>query len=198
MQVHVSFELTGVVIAAIAALALWFAWRQVREMQESTRKQADSARNVELQTRANILLTLDERWETEPMLSVCRELQLLRLTVESELARSDPGSATMFQVPPAFAAKLDDLLAQDFEKYLRLYRICGFFETVGYVARVGYVPIDDVINLLGGSILETGRLFRPHIQRLKELPTGDPRMYEHFLWLLSTLEKRVSTSLASV
>ena len=70
MQVHISFELTGVVIAAIAALALWFAWRQVREMQESTRKQADSAYNVELQTRANVLLTLDERWETEPMLSV--------------------------------------------------------------------------------------------------------------------------------
>ena len=131
MQVHISFELTGVVIAAIAALALWFAWRQVREMQESTSKQADSARNVELQTRADI-------------------------------------------------------------------RMCGFFETVGYVARVGYVPIDDVINLLGGSILETGRLFRPHIQRLTELPAGDPRMYEHFLWLLSTLEKRVSTSLASV
>jgi hypothetical protein len=93
MQVHVSFELTGVIIAAIAALALWFAWRQVREMQDSTRKQADSAHNLELQTRANVLLTLDERWETEPMLSVRREVQLLRLTVESELARSDPSSA---------------------------------------------------------------------------------------------------------
>jgi hypothetical protein len=55
------------------------------------------------------------------MLSVRRELQLFRLTVESELARSGPGSATTFQVPPAFAVKLDDLLAQDFEKYLRLY-----------------------------------------------------------------------------
>jgi hypothetical protein len=190
--------LTGVVIAAIAALALWFAWRQVREMQDSTRKQADSAHNLELQTRANVLLTLDERWETEPMLSVRRELQLLRLTVESELSRSDPSSATTFQVPPAFAGKLDQLLAEDFEKYLRLYRIWGFFETVGYAARAGYVPIDEVINLLGGSILETGRLFRPHIQRLKESPTGDPRMYEHFLWLFSNVEKLVSTSLASV
>jgi hypothetical protein len=86
---------------------------------------------------------------------------------------------------------------EDFEQYFRLCKISGFFETVGYVVRAGYIPLDDVINLLGGSILEAGRVFRPHIQATKSQPGGDPRMYEHFLWLLGELEKHVSTSVVS-
>jgi hypothetical protein len=159
MHVQVSLELTGIALATIAALALWFAWRQVREMQESTRRQADSARNVELQTRANILLTLDERWETEPMLSVRRELEILISVVEAELARADPQSRDVLRLrrAPVLAARLDQMRREDFEQYFRLCKISGFFETVGYVVRAGYIPLDDVINLLGGSILEAGR-----------------------------------------
>jgi hypothetical protein len=199
MHVQVSLELTGIALATIAALALWFAWRQVREMQESTRRQADSARNVELQTRANILLTLDERWETEPMLSVRRELEILISVVEAELARADPQSRDVLRLrrAPVLAARLDQMRREDFEQYFRLCKISGFFETVGYVVRAGYIPLDDVINLLGGSILEAGRVFRPHIQATKSQPGGDPRMYEHFLWLLGELEKHVSTSVVS-
>jgi hypothetical protein len=199
MHVQVSLELTGIALATIAALALWFAWRQVREMQESTRRQADSARNVELQTRANILLTLDERWETEPMLSVRRELEILISVVEAELARADPQSRDLLRLrrAPVLAARLDQMRREDFEQYFRLCKISGFFETVGYVVRAGYIPLDDVINLLGGSILEAGRVFRPHIQATKSQPGGDPRMYEHFLWLLGELEKHVSTSVVS-
>jgi hypothetical protein len=199
MHVQVSLELTGIALATIAALALWFAWRQVREMQESTRRQADSARNVELQTRANILLTLDERWETEPMLSVRRELEILISVVEAELARADPQSRDVLRLrrAPVLAARLDQMRREDFEQYFRLCKISGFFETVGYVVRAGYIPLDDVINLLGGSILEAGRVFRPHIQATKSQPGGDPRMYEHFLWLLGELEKYVSTSVVS-
>jgi hypothetical protein len=123
MHVHVSLELTGIVLATIAALALWFAWRQVREMQESTRRQADSARNVELQTRANILLTLDERWETEPMLSVRRELGILISVVEAELARADPQSRDVLRLrtAPALAARLDQLRREDFEQILSAF-----------------------------------------------------------------------------
>jgi hypothetical protein len=168
-------------------------------MQESTRKQADSARNVELQTRATVLLTLDERWESEPMLSVRRELQILISVVEAEvaLAGSLSADAIRLRTAPVFAARLDRMRRDDFEQYFRLSKVSGFFETVGYVARVGYIPLDDVINLLGGSVLEVGRLFRPHVQATKEQPGGDPRIYEHFLWLLDELEKGVSISAAS-
>jgi hypothetical protein len=123
MHVHVSLELTGIALATIAALALWFAWRQVREMQESTRRQADSARNVELQTRANVLLTLDERWETEPMLSVRRELGILISVVEAELARADPQSRDVLRLrtAPALAARLDQLRREDFEQILSAF-----------------------------------------------------------------------------
>jgi hypothetical protein len=199
-HVHVSLELTGLLLAGIAGLALWFAWRQVREMQESTRKQADSARNLELQTRANILLTLDQRWETKPMLGVRRELQTLISMVEGELLKAAgpiPADALKLRTAPLFVVSLNQMRVDDFKKYFRLYKICGFFETVGYVSRIGYIPIDDVINLLGGSVLEAGRVFRPHIQRAKEEAGSDQRMYENFLWLLSELEKWVSTSRAS-
>jgi hypothetical protein len=84
----------------------------------------------------------------------------------------------------------------DFPRYFRLYKICGFFETVGLVARTGYVPLDDVLNLLGGSVLEAGRAFRPHIDSTLRQAGADHRMFEHFLWLLGELEKRLANDSA--
>ncbi len=69
MHVSINFELTGVGLIAVAIWGLLFARRQLATMQESNRKQAESARNQELQLRASVLLTLDQRRESEPLVS---------------------------------------------------------------------------------------------------------------------------------
>jgi hypothetical protein len=49
--------------------------------------------------------------------------------------------------------------------------------------------VNDVINLLGGSILQAGMVFRPHIDKLLAEEGANKRMYEHFLWLVQETEK---------
>jgi hypothetical protein len=77
LHVSLSFELTGVGLIAVAVWALLFTRRQLAVMQESNGRQAESARNQELQLRASVLLTLDQRWESEPLVSMREELQSL-------------------------------------------------------------------------------------------------------------------------
>jgi hypothetical protein len=63
VHVSVNLELTGIVLVAVAVWALRFTKKQIFEMRVSNRKQAESSRNQELQLRAGVLISLDERWE---------------------------------------------------------------------------------------------------------------------------------------
>jgi hypothetical protein len=78
------------------------------------------------------------------------------------------------------------------EKYLRLFQICGFFETVGYSIRAGYITLDDIHQLFGVSIIAAATVFRPFIQKLPS-EGADRALYENFLWLASEIEKRKAT-----
>ena len=64
MKVNWDFELTNVALFVGAIVAAIYAHRQVGAMRESNQKQAESAKNQELQLRASVLLSLDERWES--------------------------------------------------------------------------------------------------------------------------------------
>jgi hypothetical protein len=57
-HVSLNFELTGLGLIAVAVWGLLFARGQLAAMQESNRKQAESARNQELQSKATLLQTL--------------------------------------------------------------------------------------------------------------------------------------------
>ena len=79
--------------------------------------------------------------------------------------------------------------AADREVYLDLIRLCGFFETVGYVTRERYIRIADMYNLLGGSIREYGAAFREHIRHLQQ-DQERSRQFEHFVWLVDEMRRR--------
>jgi hypothetical protein len=190
LHIHLSLEITGVVIAITAIMALTFGGYQVVEMRKGSR-------NQELQTRAGVLLGLDERWERAPMLSCRADLEVLIDEVKTE-------SATCLHNPCLseirkriedllYANRLAEIAELDRQRYARLMRICGFFETVGCVARAGYVPPSDVLNLLSISIISAGWVFRPHIRKL--LAEGAPNnFFENFLWIVEQSEREQETS----
>jgi hypothetical protein len=92
-------------------------------------------------------------------------------------------------------SRLKQLETEDVANNLRIFQICGFFETVGYVARAGYITIADVQSLLGGSIKTAAMVFRPYIQDLLSFRNADPKLFEHFLWLIDEIERRDAISL---
>ena len=175
--------------------ALLFARRQVVELRESNRKQAESSHNQELQLRANVLLALDQRWESEPLISQRTELQRVMREVFLQIREQNPES-DMAQIRRLSAGVFIEMLGRwensAPDEYLKLFQICGFFETVGYSVRAGYITVDDIHQLFGVLIIATAAVFRPYIQKLLS-EGGDRALYENFLWLVSRIELREAT-----
>ncbi len=176
MAINWNFELTNVALLIGALVAALYARRQVAEMRVSNRKLAESGISQEYQLRASVLLTLDQRWESPQMAVARASLHKLREEVEAE---SNERSAAQ-----AYNEKLASLRSSNPALYLRVFQICGFFETVGYVACANYISRQEIIDLLGPSILEAGRIFLPHIQALRDLEGNDSHLFDYFLWLL--------------
>jgi hypothetical protein len=197
LHVSLSFELTGVGLIAVAVWALLFTRRQLAVMQESNGRQADSARNQELQLRASVLLTLDQRWESEPLVSMREELQSLVKDVLVESATRWPersmGDLRRLSAP-SFASRLKELGEREPSRYIRLFQICGFFETVGYATKAKYLTLTDVYELFSVSIDTIAVVFRPYIHQLIRDEGADPALYFNLLWLISEVEKRRATS----
>lgn len=192
--VDVSFEINLIEIglAFIALGALWFAWYQIKIMQEDAKTRTQSVGAQELEARAAILLDLDNRWESDSMQAIRAEALQIREEVKLEAATLWPGLSYVERQRRSadiYADKIQKIRQDNLLRYLRLIEICGFFETVGYVAKSGYIPPQDVILLLGGSILTAGEVFKPHIdKRVSE--TGEHRqLFENFLWLLEETQK---------
>jgi hypothetical protein len=138
-----------------------------------------------------VLLSLDERWENEPMLACRANLEEMIIEVKNEAARiwrGQPETEIRRRSADLYAERLARVAEENRPRYIQLLRICGFFETVGCVVQAGYIPKRDVLDLLNVSILTAGQVFRPHIQKLLE--EGAPEnLYENFLWVVEEAER---------
>jgi len=190
LHIHLSLELTGIVLSIVAILALFYGGRQLAALREGNKKQTESARNQELQTRAAVLLSLDQRWENE-MLACRADLETLIVEVKNQAAqmwRGRPENEIREKSADLYADRLGRMADENRQQYMQLLRICGFFETVGCVVRAGYVPAKDVLDLLSVSIASAGMVFQPHINRL--LKEGAPaNFYENFLWIVEKADR---------
>jgi hypothetical protein len=84
---------------------------------------------------------------------------------------------------------------EDTAKYLRLFQICGFFETVGYVTKTNYISLTGVSELFSASINATAVFFRLYIEDLLDVRGADPMLYSNLRWPISEVEKRQAISL---
>jgi hypothetical protein len=180
-------ELDPIAIGAmlVAIAAIFVAWRQLRAA-------GNQIAAAIIQTRAGTMLALDQRWETEPLISARKELLEFANAIREEARTTLDYLSTEEQQKKCleqFAERLHQLRWSDYEKYNKFFLICGYFETVGYCVQVGYLPVDNVIGLLGISIADTGSVFELHIRKLQSEAGGDARLYRNFLWLVSEARK---------
>lgn len=160
-------DLATLVGALVAVTALFLGWYQLR--------------GSTLQARATVLLSLDQRWEVE--LDGARKA--LYALVDRVTAVGAPATPALFEAE--LARLRTSGTSADREEYRALFRVVGFFETVAYATRSGYIRIGDVDNLLGGSIRHTELVFGREIAALQQ---ADRRIYEHWSWLAAEVRKR--------
>src|SRR5262249_50544523 len=101
-------DLAAACAALVAAAALWLAWHQLRALNR--------------QTRATVLLSLDQRWESQDVIDLREELESLIRKVEREAGRQ---STEGVAVSPAdlFPERLERLRVEEPERYFKLFRL---------------------------------------------------------------------------
>jgi hypothetical protein len=161
-------------LAVITILALCVAWYQLRGFSR--------------QTRASVLLALDERWESGDLVLLREDLEIfIREVVDEAKRRSTPQRPVTTK--EIFPERLEALRTADPDRHLRLFRLCGFFESMAYAARERYIRTSDLYNLLGVSIRDTGAVFRQHIVN-RQSDWNTPQLFEHYVWLIDQVRKR--------
>lgn len=166
-----TIELTGILVFFIALIGAIFASLQVRQINN--------------QTRANTLLNLDHRFESEPV------LQAKHIFYNTFLkASSRPGNQMLEE---KFADELEIMMNSEDQNvranYQKLFVLCGFFETVGFVAKTGMIKKSDVQQLFGSTAKDTASYFRKHILLLREKTGRSDHYLEYLLQLGEEMEQ---------
>ncbi len=172
LSATVVFAVTAIVAAMIARNH----WKELREANIAAVKQA----------KASFLLELDRRFEGEQMFKTREALLELRDTLTIKISGThqlldDQHRTEKLKIE--FHEELEKLRTSSRPKYTTLMRFCGFFETVGLMVKLGYVGLEDMIELFKGPILAIDTCYRLHIsERQKEMgvPVG---LYKHALFL---------------
>lgn len=166
-----TIELTGIFVFFIALIGAIFASLQVRQINN--------------QTRANTLLNLDHRFESEPLIAAKKIFHDTLMT-----ATNKPGAQNLQE---KFSNELDAMsVSTDStmrENYQKLFVLCGFFETVGFVAKTGMIKKSDVQELFGTSAKDTASYFKKHIIDLREKTGRSKHYFEYLLDLGEEMER---------
>lgn len=156
--------------ALVALLALLFTWVQIRHLAQ--------------QSRATLLLTLDERWESKEMAEDRQCLNQFKRSVREEAEKKSPPVTAA----SLFPASLKALRTDKPEDYARLFHVVGFFEMLAFSARAGYLRVNDVHGLYAPAIRDAGSIFGEPI-RAYQAEYGILDAWGNFLWLVGEIRK---------
>jgi hypothetical protein len=175
---EILYWISQIVLVLIAAVGAWFAYHQLKALNSSR----DQQLNI---TRATFLLELDKRWESADM----QEARDLFVTISGAISKDvearNPGIAPETKqdlIAEQWKRTLADLLKTDTKKYMKLFYICGLFETIGKLVKNKYLSLEDISDLFSGPIEQIGRRFGPHISD-REKEGMRKGLYEHALYL---------------
>ena len=129
------------VLAIAAVVTLVFMFVQIRQQ---TR-----------QAKASFLFNLDTMWESAEFAAARADFFTLRREIEKQVEDDNeekPAQQVQLILDEVFSQKLHKMRDKDTKRYLRLLKLCGFFETAGLLVRLDYVSAEDIIGLYGGSI----------------------------------------------
>lgn len=195
MPIQLNLELTGIVLSAIAVVALIAALRQLKTMQTDSTTQINIAKQQELATRASILLALDDRFGSEAMQKARTEMGNLRDCVIEEAKvkwRAFEDAEILKRSSDLYPEKLDQMRRDERARYLILLNACGFFDTLGYVTKSEYVPLSDILRLFSAPVTMAGIIFEGHIRKVRQ-DSADKTVFENFSWLIEEARKHSAT-----
>lgn len=200
-------DIATLVLAVVAVVALFVAWRHLgavwrqsmaafEQMEtsyrqlEMTQQQLETARDQlhELMesNRARFLFDLDSRWDSEAMIAARQKFRIEYDSIEAKAHAEDPMANVeklRLRTSELFHEHLKSLMKDNVKDYRLLLMMIGFFEIAGILAKKGYIPAIDIIDLYAGAILPVYWCFKHHMEVEGATITAVPGLYEHALAL---------------
>jgi hypothetical protein len=148
------------------------------------------------QHQAGVLLELDQRWESSDLLVARQDLDGLIDTIDRRADEEKNGQAQAIKRSHSedlFASQIASLVRstndEDTKKYQNLIRVLNFIETMGYVAKSGYLDKHDIIEVFGGVLLTNRRVFHRFITAKQERAGTTGKAWEYSQWLFGEVWK---------
>jgi hypothetical protein len=181
---EVASWIAQLIIAALAVVGAFFAWRQLGEMSDYRQQRLRIA-------NATLLLELDHRFDSDTLGDARDTFASMREGINKHVSENnlhDNEEEKLRKVKAEWSARLKKMRNDNDEKYSQLILLGGFFETVGVMVKKNYVAPADALALFGGPIIHFGRGFSLHInerQNEANVPSG---LLEHVLYFYDLAE----------
>lgn len=133
------------------------------------------------QSKANILLDLDKRWEGEELKTARKNRFTLEKSIKYIIEKSKPYSKNV-DIETIYLLAIKNFSSSKYENYMEMMDLCGFFETVGYIVEKKYLDFDDIYQLYGPAIVQSGDFFRVYLESEQNI-RGSEEYYCYFLRL---------------
>jgi hypothetical protein len=181
---HIATALGTLALVGIAIFAAIWAKRQV----EAAAKANEHAAH---QSKAAFLLELDRRWESREMSMARRHFNELEKAATDHMTAfiHMDGHRQKMEREEYYSRTLYTMMNQQTSVYLNLMRICGFWETMGYLVKNKYIPIENIVDLFGGGVISFDDAFRVHLTNRGEEKGVPDGFFEHALYLATEVRK---------
>lgn len=187
------------IIAVTAVAAAFFATKNLRYLvaqNKLSKKAQEDSLEIE---RANLLLKIDENYESDQM-AECRNMweQIRREPEVSDLAGwarySYTEKDTMTRTSICrYLNNLHDRSATDEDarrEYMKITYIVNWLETVGHLCRQKLIPLKDVLNLYDHVAIRTAGYIKDHIDyRVRQELVSSQLLWENAMWLVDEARK---------
>ena len=182
--------LIATILTVVAvALAAIYAGYQVREL----RKANEESLKTE---KARFLFMVDQMYEGAE-LSEARVLFYTKLIKIDKNVSETHTQKTLIErqkiIHDEFNTVLFKAREDKPEDYLKMLKLCGFFETVGVLHIAGYIELNAIVELYGISIIRVANAMETHIKKRWE---EDRKLENEYMQNFLDLAKKVRASLS--
>lgn len=192
------YYLAGISVGLVAIIGLIYALKQTNAALAQNlaagkaNEQAAKANELAANTaKAQFIFELDKRWEGSDMADARKEFTKKYEEIHTSICSNQPklGSAAhLANMQKPFADYLSQAKKDDIENYSNIMKIMGFFETAGMLIKQNYIPLEDILELYTGSLLQAKHAFSLHVTELAQEKGGIAGIYENCVWLFKKAE----------
>ena len=172
----------NVVLAVVAVRALYLAIHRTDAASEQAQAAIKANEDRARRARAATIFDFDRLWESLEFSDSRTAFHKLRREVVSFVNNNDKykhldESGKIDALREECSRRLYEMRDADEARYLKIMKLPGFFETLGFLVERDSMQLDDILDLYGGALIQLHDVVGIHISSRSKEDIGMPSGY---------------------